>query len=52
MQEPDGPPPAFPMTIIKGSPDKVIETIIYDLLKRVELLEKEIKLLKILINKN
>jgi hypothetical protein len=51
MQEPDGPPPPFPMTIIKGIPDKVSETIIYELLKRVELLEKEIKLLKILINK-
>jgi hypothetical protein len=22
MQEPDGPPPAFPMTIIKSNPDK------------------------------
>jgi hypothetical protein len=51
MQEPDGPPPAFPMTIIKSNQDKVIETIIYDLLKRVDLLEKEIKLLKILNNK-
>jgi hypothetical protein len=33
------------------TPEKLIDPII-DLLKRVELLEKEIKLLKILNNKN
>jgi hypothetical protein len=56
MPDPIGPPPAFPIIPFSfTNNDNKINSdqgiLICELLKRVDLLEKEIKLLKILINK-
>lgn len=60
-KEPDGIPPPLPASesFIKNKPGKIIDQIINELInhieildKRVDLLEKEVKLLKILNYKN
>ncbi len=59
--EPFGPPPPLPASepFIKSNPGRIIDSIINELInhieildKRVDLLEKEVKLLKILNYKN